>query len=145
MQASLVLYDDARRSLRCANRLAPKSVFPELWLQWGHFYNQKGESARATAWYKKAVNARPKTTWLIFLGASLAKEGKLMEAKRAHRRAIKRGGPRRDEAHYNLGLIHRAEGNYADALAEFDKAIALDPKYRLAKEARADVLAACER
>ena len=71
--ASLALYDHAKAALRRAQALAPKSVFPEICVQWGHLYRQKGAEALATTWYGKAVKARQETTWLIFLGASFAK------------------------------------------------------------------------
>jgi tetratricopeptide (TPR) repeat protein len=48
----------------------------------------------------------------------------------------------RDEAYFNLGLVFRAQRRYPEALACFDRAIALDPKYTAALEAQADVRSA---
>lgn len=140
--ASLACFAEARSALRRADALAPESLSAEIGVQWGHFYLQKRAVARATAWYRKAVDSQPKATWLVYLGASLSQQGKFSEAKRSFRRAIKQGGPGGEEAYYNLGLIHRAEGKYAGALSCFDRAIELAPKYALAKRARADVLTA---
>lgn len=45
----------------------------------------------------------------------------------------------RDEAYFNLGLILRAERRYPEALACLNKAIVLDPRYKLAIAERQDV------
>jgi tetratricopeptide (TPR) repeat protein len=79
---------------------------------------------------------------LVFLGGVLATQGRLAEARRYHRQATR--APEddrlaRDEAYYNLGLLFRAERRYREALAHFDRAIALDPKYTVAMSARADL------
>ena len=81
----------------------------------------------------------------MFLGSVLARQGRLAEAKRCHRQATR--APEddrlaRDEAYFNLGLIFRAERRYREALACFDRAIALDSKYTAALEAQADVRSA---
>jgi len=143
--ASLALYDPAKEALRKARALAPATVLPEIWVQYGHLYKQRGALARATTWYEKAVKVRPETGWLVFLGAALAMQGKFRDAKRCHRRAIRAGGPRRDEAYYNLGLVHRAERRYREALLCFEKALELDPKYSQAKAARDDTRRVLER
>jgi tetratricopeptide (TPR) repeat protein len=136
--AALALYDPAKVALRKARALAPATVLPEIWVQWGHLYKAQGAAARATTWYEKAVQVRPETGWLVFLGASLALQGKFKEAKRCYRRAIRSGGPRRDEAYYNLGLIHRAERQYRKALACFEHALECEPKDTLVQAAHAD-------
>jgi len=94
-------------------------------------------------WYRKAVVAAPAA--LVFLGAELAGQGRLAEAKRCHRRATRLPDDdrvARGAAYCNLALILRAERRYRDALVCFDRAIALDPKYVVALKARADVRSA---
>jgi tetratricopeptide (TPR) repeat protein len=84
----------------------------------------------------------PSTGTHIFLGATLAKQGRFAEAKRHHQRAITlatdRDG-RPDEAHYNLGLILRAQRRYDEAAGHLTKALELDPQYKIAREALDDV------
>jgi tetratricopeptide (TPR) repeat protein len=143
--AALALYEPAKAALRKARALAPAPVLPEIWVQWGHLYKAQGAAARATTWYEKAVQVRPEAGWLVLLGASLAMQGKFKEAKRCYRRAIRSGGVRRDEAYYNLGLIHRAERQYRKALVCFEQAIECDPKYTLARVARNDARRVLER
>ena len=85
--------------------------------------------------------------WPCAPGGALAKQGKLADAKRCHRRATRAPADpllARDEPYFNLGLIDRAERRYKEALVNFDRAIALDPNYALALEARADVQAALQ-
>lgn len=143
--ASLALYEPAQAALREAQALAPATVLPQIWVQWGHLYKKQGAGSRAATWYEKAVKVRAETEWLVFLGASLAMQGKFRDAKRHYRRAIQAGGPRRDEAYYNLGLVHRAERQYSKALSCFEKALELDPKYTLAKAAHDDTRRVLER
>lgn len=81
---------------------------------------------------------------LIHLGAVLAIQGRLAEAKRCHRRAIRLGVDDVDEGHLNLGLLLRAEGRYQEAIRCFDRALALDPRYSKAKRAKSDVLRAIQ-
>ena len=100
-------------------------------------------SSQSRTWYRKAARAAPAA--LVFLSAVLARQGRLAQAKRCHREATR--APEddrlaRDEAYFNLGLVFSAERRYREALASFDRAIALDPKYTAALEAQADVQSA---
>jgi tetratricopeptide (TPR) repeat protein len=45
-----------------------------------------------------------------------------------------------DEAHFNLALVLRAEGKYAEAEKQLQRALSIDPKYALARE----VLTTCD-
>ena len=44
-----------------------------------------------------------------------------------------------DEAYYNLGVILEGRGKYKEALACFENALKIDPKYKLAKQAIKDM------
>jgi Tfp pilus assembly protein PilF len=98
---------------------------------------------RAEQWYRKAVALKSNTTTHIYLGACLARQGRFVEAKRHHRQAIRLATDPKydaaDEAYFNLGLILRAERKYTEASAMFRKAIRLDRKYQIAREALRDV------
>ncbi len=137
----LARYDEALPALRRAARLLPEKARPLAWAQMGHLYMAKGNYGSAEKWYRRAVDAKAKTSVLIFLGALYAKQGRFADAKRCYRRAIRRSTEPPDEAHANLGLVLRAEGRYREAIEHFDEAIAIDSEYTLAREARKD----CER
>lgn len=141
---SFAKYDTARRALRRADRLIPKRLRHRLFVQWGIFYNEKNDLKRAEVWFRRAVKARPTTGHLIFLGGVLAKQGKLAEAEKVHRRAIRTRTPGDavDEAHHNLGLVLRARRRQNEAAKHFVAALRIDPRYRQAKEALRDVRAA---
>ena len=79
--AALALYNQARAALRRANTLAPVCPPRDLGAVGGVLCEEKGETARATTWYRKAATRRPKTTWFIFLGCALAKEGKFLRSR----------------------------------------------------------------
>jgi tetratricopeptide (TPR) repeat protein len=143
--ADVARYDEAHRALRKAMTHIPDTWRHVAFIGIAHLYREKGNHRVAERWYRRALAAKPRDAgYHIFLGACLAKQGKLTEAKRHHRRAIALGTGCTDEAHLNLALILRAEGKYRDALAHLDRAIALDPKYAPAKEARRDVVRVLE-
>ena len=139
----LGLFDKARRALRRLDGLAREELPYLVYTRWAEYYYAIGDLTSAEKWYRKAVVAAPAA--LVLLGGVLARQGRLAEAKRCHRKATR--APEddrlaRDEAYFNLGLICRAERRYRESLACFDRAIALDPKYTAAFEAQADVRSA---
>ena len=111
----------------------------------GDLYKRKGNLKASERWYRKAVEEKGDKAWdLICLGGVLARQGKFAEAKKYHRRATRIKSENRDEAYLKLGLIFRAERKYANAIKCFDKAMKGEPKYKAAKRARRDVIAAME-
>jgi tetratricopeptide (TPR) repeat protein len=106
----------------------------------GHLYVSRGDYRRAAEWYRKAVDASPGEAGnLIYLGSVLMKAGRNSEAERCLRKAIKcKEGPV-DEAYFNLGVTLCGQARYRAALNCFEKALRLDPKYKLAKHAIKDM------
>lgn len=142
---SIARYPEALVAMRKGVRLLPAKRRHLGCLEMGNLYRQRGSFRLAERWYRKAVEANPKTTMtLIHLGSVLAVQGRFAEAKRCHRRAIRLGIEDVDEAHLNLGLVLRAEGRFRQAVECFDRALAIDPRYTAAKQARADALRAIQ-
>lgn len=138
--ATISSYDEAIVALRTAKKLSPKDKLEFIFDQIGHFYMEKGDHRRAESWYRKAVDEKETGENLIYLGVCFGKQGKRREAKQCYRRAIKKGSEVIEEAHYNLGVNLRAEEKYEEALACFERAIEIDPRYILAKKARKDIV-----
>jgi tetratricopeptide (TPR) repeat protein len=137
--SGMARYSEARDALRRAKFLSPKERYYFVFHQFGHLYMEKGDYLRAEKWYRKALEKKETTSHFIFLGACLAKQGKFSEAKKCHKKALKIASETPDEAYYNLGLILRAEEKFEEALNYFEKAIKLNPEYKLAKEAKRDI------
>ncbi len=137
-------YGEAAEALRRAARLARSSRRHRalIWTTLGRLHMERGSPARALRYYRLAAERRPTTNTLVLLGAALARTGALAEAKRCHRRAVRLATENPDEAYYNLGLILRAERRYEAALECFDLALEHDPKYAVARDARADCIRA---
>lgn len=137
-------FDEAAEALRRALRLSKPWVRYQIlvWSTSGTLHRERGDFARAVRCYRKAVALGPRTSTLVLLGAALAKTGDFAGAKRCHRRACRLATENPDEAYCNLGLILRAERRYEEAIACFDRAIAHDPKYTFAMEARRDCVRA---
>ncbi len=133
-------YDEAREALRTAERLSPPEKLHQIYHQIALLYEEKSDERRAERWHRKTLDLKVSCGNLIFLGACLARQGKLSDAKALHRRAtrFKKGDP--DEAHLNLGYILRAEESYHEALKHFDAALRISPDYEEAKEAKQDIL-----
>ena len=140
--SEIARYEEAHKAAREALRLAPPKAIPPFWLVLASIYDKQGRFGLAERWYRKSLEHRASTTTAIHLGSLLARRGAFAEAKKAHRLAIRVGNGAVDEAHFNLGLILRAESRLKLAIEQFDKAIELDPDYEYAKFARDDCLAA---
>lgn len=106
----------------------------------------EGDFDQAVRMFQKAlVSARGRfPEILVFLGSAFEKLGEFDRAKRAYRKSIAlfdraKRPEKTDEEYYFLGLIYRSEGKYKKALEYVNRAIALDPNYRVANMARKDL------
>jgi superkiller protein 3 len=122
-------FETAAEALRNALRICPLAHRGLVYSKAGKFYREKGSLIRAEKWYRKAVTLDPSQEHLIFLGACIAKQGRYNDATDLHQQAINAAPDTADEAYFNLGLVHRANKNYLDALRNFEKAIEIDPEY----------------
>lgn len=136
----LARYEEAEQALAKAIEHCPpeKRQIPLSHL--GHLFRESGDYDQATVWYRRAIAADPAdATYHIYLGAVLAKQGRLHEAEEAHRAAVDCAEGCIDEAYLNLGLVLRAQERFHDAADCFREAIHLDPEYRAARRALRDV------
>jgi tetratricopeptide (TPR) repeat protein len=146
LAGALVDLRDFRGARTALRRLEPLSRGESrywLFVRRSLYCDALGQLREAERWARKA--AAISLAAQVFLGATLAKQGRFAEAKACHRRAARApDDPRlaRDEAFYNLGLIFRAERRYAAAMKAFDRAVEIDPNYALAIQDRDDVRAA---
>ena len=136
----LARYTEALAALRRAARLCPPTVLHIVHSHFGHLHKRRGAFRIAERWYRRAVERCPgDATYHIFLGALLARSGRLQEAAAIHRRATRCKEGCIDEAFFNLGLVLRALECYSDARKCFRRALAIDPKYKSAREELSDV------
>jgi tetratricopeptide (TPR) repeat protein len=135
-------YAEAQQALRRAQRLATPEWLSDVYVEWGHFYDHKCAPRLAEKWYRRALAKRVTMHRFVFLGAALARQGRLAEAKQCHSRAIRLSTSSPDEAYYNLGLILSAQRKYKEALKCFERAVKLDPAYTIAEVAWKDVVEA---
>jgi tetratricopeptide (TPR) repeat protein len=137
----LARYEEAEQALAKAIELCPSEKRQTPLSHMGHLFLEAGDYDQAAAWYRRAIEADPgDATYHVYLGAVLAKQGRLHEAEESHRTAI--GCPEgcNDEAYLNLGLVLRAQERFEEAAHCLREAIRLDPEYRAAKRALRDVL-----
>lgn len=137
---AMARYTESLAALRRAIRLCPSKKLHLVYSRFGHLHRERGAFRVAERWYRRAVEASPSdATYRIFLGALLARAGRLQEAEVVHRRATRCKEGCIDEAFLNLGLVLRALERYSEARKCFQRALELDPKYKHARKELTDV------
>ena len=136
-------YADAARAFDKSIRLCKPKYLDHPFAWKGQMFRYQGKLGLAEKYYRRAIDVSPKNPdWWAFLGAVLASQGRLEEAKDAWRRQIKIGTGATDEGHCNLGLIYRSEKKFKLALRHAEKALQIDPDYSVARALREDLLEA---
>ena len=130
--------DEAEQSLhRALNLLPRKRRYPECLM--GHIFRHRADIATAEQWYRQAIATDPDhTDGYVYLGAMLARVGRLVEAEEIHRRGTECSKGCIDEAFLNLGLVLRGLEQYSAATGCFTEAIRRDPHDQSAKHALRD-------
>ncbi|HEY3395852.1 MAG TPA: tetratricopeptide repeat protein [Lacipirellulaceae bacterium] len=133
-------YDEAKQAILKSMDCYPAEKRQIPLAQMGHLFMESGAYDEAAAWYRQAIQCDPDdATYHIFLGAVVAKQGRLEEAEVSHRTAIACAEGCIDEAYLNLGLVLRAQERFDEAADCFREAIRRDPQYRIARQALRDV------
>ncbi|MFT3784698.1 MAG: tetratricopeptide repeat protein [Tepidisphaeraceae bacterium] len=137
----LARYDEAERELRRALKECPRDHRSIALSQLGHSLRAQHRDEEAIEAYRHAVETDPVNTGAhVFLGALLAKLGRLDEAEATCRNALEQCYEGElSEVWLNLGFVLRAKGRFIDAASAFREALVLDPNYREAKTALRDV------
>jgi protein O-GlcNAc transferase len=108
--------------------------------QLARLHDQWGKYAEAERCYRDVISDRPDhTSAYIYLGAMLARLGRLPEAEEIHRRATSCSEGEIGEAYLNLALVQRARRDYFGALTSLRSAVELDPDDAETKDALADI------
>lgn len=106
----------------------------------GRLYDARGELGEAERYYREAIADAPQhASAYIYLGAMLARMGRLDEAQALHLQATSCVDGAVDQAYLNLGLVQRARGDYLGALESLRHALTLDPTDSTAQDALLDL------
>lgn len=137
---AMARYPEAAAAIHRALALCPAET---LWIpmsEMGHMHKASGSYDDAIRWYRRAIDAAPDQAGArIYLGGALALAGRLEEAERALRAAVRCPEGCRDEALLNLGLVLRSLDRLGEAAECLAEALELDPRYKPAKHALRDV------
>ena len=137
----LARYREAAEALENSLRFVPERSRHVVFGKFGQLCREQGEYDRAGEWFQRAIDAAPTdAAGRIYLGAVLAKQGRLAEAEAVHRGATEdcyEGCI--DEAFLNLGFVLRAQERFEEARAAFLEALHIDPGYEYARHALRDV------
>jgi len=136
----LARHEEAEQALVKALEFCPTNKRSIPLSHMGHLFDLAGDHDQAAEWYRRAIEADPiDASYQIYLGGTLAKQGRLHEAEEAFRKAVACTEGCIDEAYLNLGFILRARERFAEAAECFREALRRDPDYRAARQALRDV------
>ena len=137
---SLARYDEAEQAFTRAIDESDGGTRRIAFVNMGHLFEKKRDYGKAAQWYKRAIQCAPEhANAYIYLGGLLAIQGHIVEAEQTHRNGILCSKGYVCEAHFNLGLVLRAQYRYEEAAKYFRKAMHLEPDYEEAKLALKDV------
>jgi tetratricopeptide (TPR) repeat protein len=124
-------FDDARVSLEKAVEKDPEFALPYYYLT--RVYNNLADQPRAVQAmdkFKKLSKTSPgkgkDALYVVALSALLNKD---MDGYVKGLNAVIKADPRDKRAHAELAWIFKSDKKYAEAVAEFDKALAIDPDF----------------
>lgn len=135
-QASAVVEADpgkARALMLEAVKLDPTSV--QAHFQLGLVYVKQKEYAKAIETYQKVAEMDPQFPDIYFnLGYVYAMSNDYPKAEEMYTRVVKLSPSYLDEALFNLGMVQKRQGKQAEAVANFERALSVNPKNELARQ-----------
>ena len=138
--ADMGQYEEAEKLLQDALENCPERLSHLVQRALGELYKSQQRWVEAEHAFQAAMIGREDdATSYIYLGTCYALQGRLDEAEAQHRRGTECGEGCIDEAWLNLGLVLRARRRYEEAESCFEQALEMDPEYRAAARALADV------
>jgi tetratricopeptide (TPR) repeat protein len=102
---------------------------PRIHQQIGFAWIQEKQPARAVEELKRVLAAEPDNAQVRAIAAQAALEGGMADEGRALLAGLPEGGIRDPDVFYNIGVNFVNAGLAEDGVAQFTKAIALDPGY----------------
>ena len=141
--SSVSRFTEAEIVLRDALEHSPENRKHVALANLGLLFELQGQYDTAANWFRKTIDRKPDdATGYIFLGATLARAGKLFEAEEIYRQGTQCARGCIDEAWCNLGLVLRGLERFKESRKCFELAIEIDPEYDDAMDALADVKSA---
>jgi tetratricopeptide (TPR) repeat protein len=119
--------DPESLDVKKALELNPNLVMAHIDLGTAYFF-KKGDYAKATEHYKRAVELADSSQLHNYLGTSLRTQGYLSNAISEYLKAIELD-PNYPIAHMNLGITLFYMGNFRESIERQKKAISLNPNY----------------
>ena len=127
----------AARAYERVAQMAPKDALVRVKL--GELYRDTGRPADAARLLRDAVNLEPATaSYWNSLGMVLAGGGDLPGGEAAFRQAVTRDGANAQYA-YNLGLALARQNKRDEAVAQFTRALELNPQFAAARQRLAEL------
>ncbi len=117
--------DDAEKLYRAVLKQAPKQ--PDALHLLGVLMDQRGDRAKGMAFVRQALAVKDAFPDAHFnLARMLVANGEVDAAKRHYENALT-FKPGHGKSHNGMGIVHRAQGAYGEAVAAFARAIRFEP------------------
>ncbi|CAG1771121.1 hypothetical protein BAC2_01495 [uncultured bacterium] len=124
---------DALASFRKALRLAKGRYRRLVYCDFGHCYEHSHMPNNARKWFTRAIREFPKhASGYIYLADLESSLGRRAVAEKLFQQATQCEEGCIEEAWFNLSVSQAARGELKLAAASLDRALKIDPKYRLA-------------
>jgi tetratricopeptide (TPR) repeat protein len=138
--AAVARYEEAEQALAKALACCPVDRREYPLGQLGHLFAAQGDLEQAAGYYELAIEAAPDDAdWRVFLGRLRIRQGRLIEAEEVFGAASRCTQGEVCEAHFGLGMVHRAMERFEAAAESFAEALRLDPDDLASRRALRDV------
>lgn len=142
---SLNRYDEAKIILDSLHSSVKSEQLFQVFLQFGHFFKKNNNLEKSNSWYKQALLINQDNALsLVYIAENYLSQGDFVSAKKYFNKVIDLDNGLVDETLYNLGVIEKSLRKYSDALILFNRALEIDPGYKLAIKQKKDVILALE-
>ncbi|MFQ5902800.1 MAG: fused MFS/spermidine synthase [Candidatus Binatia bacterium] len=122
-------FQDVLQEVSRIQRRYIKSLYADVYNDFGTIYRQQGLWDRAVAWFLEALRVMPDYGLAHYnLGVMYEDRGLVEKALSAYRKAV-RAMPDVAEAHAKLGVVYQLKREWDEAIAAYRKAVQLKPEY----------------
>ena len=137
---SMALYAEAESAINRAEKHVSEKLMKWIVSRKGSIRECQGKFDQAETLFLEAHQLDPQeATFLIFAGSCAFRQGEIIRAEEFARQATQCERGAIEEAFYNLGGYLSCQKRYQEALDCYERALEIDPEYKIAAERLEDI------